>query len=67
MTLIGEGRVLLEPVLSGQPVRVRGLIETYPQMDAGDATLVVLSELHPDARLITLDRGSSTIGGFGTK
>jgi predicted nucleic acid-binding protein len=56
MTLIGEARVVLEPVLSSQSTRVRGLIEKYPEMDAGDATLVVLSELHPDAKLITLDR-----------
>ena len=31
------------------------LLAKYPQMDAGDATLVVLSELCPRARLITLD------------
>jgi hypothetical protein len=31
------------------------LVAKYPQMDVGDATLVVLSELCPRARLITVD------------
>ena len=31
------------------------LLAKYTEMDAGDATLVVLSELFPRAKLITLD------------
>lgn len=53
--LIAEGRLLLMPVLSAQPRRVEELLSKYPLMDAGDATLVVLSEQYPRARLITVD------------
>ncbi|MDP3073452.1 MAG: hypothetical protein Q8N18_24385 [Opitutaceae bacterium] len=52
---IAEGRLLLLPVLSEQPRRVEELLGKYPLMDTGDATLVVLSELCPRARLITVD------------
>ena len=53
--MIEEERVLLVPVLSEQPRRVGELLAKYPDMDAGDATLVVLSELYPRAKLITVD------------
>jgi hypothetical protein len=53
--MIEEERVLLVPVLSAHPARVAELLAKYPDMDAGDATLVVLSELHPRAKLITVD------------
>ena len=33
----------------------------YGQMDVADASLVVLSEWHPHARLITIDRKDFTI------
>ncbi len=55
MAMIAEGRVLLRPVLSEHPRRVAELLAKYPLMDTGDATLVVLSELCPRARLITVD------------
>jgi len=55
VTMIEEERVLLMPVLSQQPHRVNELLAKYPEMDAGDATLVVLSELFPRAKLITVD------------
>ncbi len=53
--MIAEGRVVLVPVLSEYPRRVGELVAKYPQMDVGDATLVVLSELFPRARLLTVD------------
>ena len=53
--MMAEGRVRLEPVLSEHPLRVGDLLLKYPLMDAGDATLVVLSELYPRAKLITVD------------
>lgn len=53
--LIAEGRLRLIPVLAEHPQRVGEPLAKYPQMDAGDATLVVLSELCPRAPLITLD------------
>jgi len=53
--LIAEGRLILVPVLAEYPARVGQLLAHYPNMDAGDATLVVLSEIFPRAKLITLD------------
>ena len=53
--LVAEERLLLVPAFAGQPQRVGELLAKYPEMDAGDATLVVLSELFPRAKLITLD------------
>jgi predicted nucleic acid-binding protein len=53
--MIAEGRVVLQPVLSEHPRRVGELLAKYPRMDVGDATLVVLSELCPRAKLITVD------------
>lgn len=53
--MLAGHRVLLVPVLSEYPRRISELLSKYPRMDAGDATLVVLSEIYPEARLITLD------------
>jgi hypothetical protein len=55
MVMIAEGRVVLQPVLSEHPRRVGELLAKYPRMDVGDARLVVLSELCPRAKLITVD------------
>jgi hypothetical protein len=53
--LVAEERVLLVPAFAGHPQRVGELLVKYPEMDAGDAKLVVLSELYPRAKLITVD------------
>lgn len=53
--LVAEGPLELVPAFAGKPERVEELLCKYPTMDAADATLVVLSELLPDARLITID------------
>lgn len=53
--MLESGRLRARPVLSGQPARCGELLAKYPGMDAADATLVVLSEQFPRARLITLD------------
>lgn len=53
--LVVERRVLLIPAFAKQPHRMEDLLARYPEMDAGDATLVVLSELFPRAKLITVD------------
>ena len=53
--LIAEGRLQLVPAFADQPSRVGELLAKYPLIDAGDATLVVLSELFPGAKLITVD------------
>jgi len=54
--MLADGRLRASPVLSQQPQRVGELLAKYPEMDAGDATLVVLSEMFPRAKLITLDQ-----------
>ena len=41
--------------------RIRTFIEKYPQMDAGDASLVVLSEKIPKAKIITTDVRDFTV------
>lgn len=53
--MLAEGRVQVESVLASRPRQIGELLMKYPQMDAGDATLVVLSELYPRAKLITVD------------
>jgi predicted nucleic acid-binding protein len=53
--MLVDGRLTAMPVLSEQPRRVGELLAKYPDMDAGDATLVVLSEQYPRAKLITVD------------
>lgn len=53
--LVAEGRLMLAPAFAQQPERVGELLAKYPAMDAGDATLVVLSEMYPRAKLITID------------
>jgi predicted nucleic acid-binding protein len=55
VVFLAEGRLQLIPVFAEHPHRVGELLAKYPQMDVGDATLVVLSELCPRARLITVD------------
>ena len=41
--------------------RLTELLEKYPQMDAGDASLVVLSERYPKAKIITTDVRDFTV------
>ena len=53
--MLVDGRLQALPVLSQHPQRVGGLLAKYPEMDTGDATLVVLSELFPRAKRITVD------------
>lgn len=53
--MLADGRLQAMPVLSQQPGRVGDLLAKYPDMDVGDATLVVLSEFFPRAKLITVD------------
>ena len=58
---VAEGRLRVHPTLPDSIVRIRVLIGKYAQMDLADASLVVLSERHPRARLITIDRKDFTI------
>lgn len=54
--MLAAGQLLLVPVMSEHPRQVGELLTKYPRMDVGDATLVVLSEIYPRARLITVDQ-----------
>ncbi len=54
------GRIVLLPVWD-RAARIRILMERYPQMDAGDASLVVLSERFPKAKIITTDVRDFTV------
>jgi predicted nucleic acid-binding protein len=61
MHLIREQIVRIEPMLPDEAERMETMMLKYPQMDLADASLVVLSERHPCARLITTDRRDFTV------
>jgi predicted nucleic acid-binding protein len=61
MLMLAEGRVVLVSILNENPQRIGELLEQYPEMDVGDATLVVLSEVFPRAKLVTIDRRDFSI------
>ena len=61
LRMIDAGAIVLEPLVQQRASRIDQLLADYTQMDFGDATLVVLSELYPDARLLTLDVRDFTI------
>ena len=54
--MVQAGVLVPFPTLAEDAGRIGALLQKYPQMDLGDATLVVLSERIPRARLITVDR-----------
>jgi predicted nucleic acid-binding protein len=57
LSLVNDGEIRLCPVAAVAGKRIVALMEKYGDiMDFGDATLVALSEMHPRARLITVDR-----------
>ena len=49
------GSLRLLPVWALHASRIGALLAKYPFMDAGDASLVVLSERFPRAKIITTD------------
>jgi uncharacterized protein len=55
LRMIDSGALVLEPLNQRHAARIARLLADYTQMDFGDATLVVLSELYPKAKLVTLD------------
>ena len=59
--LVTEKRLNLLPIWIYHGARASTLLRHYPQMDAGDASLVVLSELHPKAKIITTDVRDFTV------
>jgi hypothetical protein len=61
---------LMDGIISGKLIpispwnhamRMDELLKKYPLMDAGDASLVVLSELYPRAKIITVDTKDFTV------
>jgi predicted nucleic acid-binding protein len=61
LTLVSRGAIQLLHPWPDDLQRTQELMLKYPMMDAGDASLVVLSELHPKARIITTDRTDFSI------
>lgn len=53
--LLDSGHLRLLSPFSLAPGRLRGLLARYPRMDVCDASLVLLSEMHPAAKIVTLD------------
>ena len=58
---VSERRLNLHSVWDSGAIRVAELLGRYPQMDAGDASLVALSERFPKAKVITVDIRDFTI------
>jgi predicted nucleic acid-binding protein len=57
-----EGTVRFLPVYPQQAPRCMELVLKYPErMDVGDASLVILSEAYPAAKLVTLDLADFSI------
>jgi predicted nucleic acid-binding protein len=54
--LLDRGAIHLDFDLSVQWRRVRTLMARYRRMDLADATIVVMSELHPRSQVLTIDR-----------
>jgi predicted nucleic acid-binding protein len=54
--LLERGVIRLDFELANHWRRVRTLMARYRQMDLADATLVVLSEMHPRSQVLTIDR-----------
>lgn len=55
LTLVRQGAIILEPIWPRLLARTQELMLKFERMDAADASLVVLSELHPKAKIVTTD------------
>jgi len=58
---IRVGKINVCAIFPEASERVNVLMQKYPQMDFADASLVALSEQHPHARLVTIDRRDFTV------
>jgi predicted nucleic acid-binding protein len=61
LRMIDAGALVLEPLVQRRAARIGRLLADYAEMDLGDATLVVLSEMYPKAMLVTLNVRDFTI------
>jgi predicted nucleic acid-binding protein len=55
LSYVHHGVLVLHPLWPAHLARCQELMLKYDFMDPADASLVVLSELHPDAALLTVD------------
>lgn len=55
LTLVSEGAVVLHALWPKHLLRTQELMIKFERMDAGDASLVMLSELFPQAKVVTVD------------
>jgi len=56
MDAIEVGKICVHQIFPDKTARVNALLQKYPQMDLADASMVVLSEIHPRAKLVTIDK-----------
>ncbi|MFM8657110.1 MAG: type II toxin-antitoxin system VapC family toxin [Chthoniobacterales bacterium] len=61
LSLVRMGAIRLLQPWPEHLERTQTLMLKYEAMDAADASLVVLSEMYPDAKVITTDRADFTI------
>jgi len=59
--LLERGAIRLQFDMSAQWPRIRTLMARYQRMDLADASIVVMSELHPVSRVFTIDRTDFSI------
>lgn len=55
LTLVRQEALVLHAIWPRHLLRTQELMARFERMDAGDSSLVMLSELHPRARLVTVD------------
>ncbi|MEO6568151.1 MAG: DNA-binding protein [Opitutaceae bacterium] len=55
LTLVREGGIVLHSLWPRHLLRTQILMAKFEQMDAADASLVVLGEQFPQAKLVTID------------
>ena len=55
LTLVRDGGIVLHSLWPRHLLRTQILMAKFERMDAADASLVVLSELYPRAKLVTVD------------
>jgi predicted nucleic acid-binding protein len=59
--LLERGAIRLQFDMSAHWPRIRTLMTRYQRMDLADASIVVMSELHPTSQVFTIDRKDFSI------
>jgi predicted nucleic acid-binding protein len=55
LTLVRQGALVLHSIWPQYLLRTQEIMAKFERADAADASLIVLSELHPRAKLVTVD------------